>query len=169
MTARSALPSLEPPTGQVAFVVADVLTAIRSWIDLGVGPWNMWTFDERLLTVATFRGEPASFAAKVALCSVGPLTYELIEPLRGPSIWEGFLEGDTARAHHLGYYVDDIDEATDAMAAQGFAVVQTGSGFGADGDGAFAYFDTLNAFGCYFEAIVGPRALPEPEAHFPLP
>jgi methylmalonyl-CoA/ethylmalonyl-CoA epimerase len=160
---------VEPPTGQVAFVVSDLPTAIAAWIDLGIGPWNVWTFDEHLLKMRSFEGQPGSFAARVALCSVGPLTYELVEPLRGPSIWEGFVERGGARAHHLGYYVDDIEVAVSAMQERGFRAVQAGSGFGVDGDGAFVYFDTLDAYGCYFEAIVGPRALPEPEAHFPLP
>ena len=168
VTRRPVLPTVEPPTGQVAFVVADLVAAVQSWIDLGVGPWNVWTFDERMLRVMTYRGKPARFAARVGLCSVGPLTYELVEPLVGPSIWEGFLGSGAARAHHLGYYVDDIDDAIAAMAEQGFAAVQTGSGFGVDGDGAFAYFDTLEAFGCYFEAIVGPGALRDPDGHFPL-
>jgi hypothetical protein len=34
---------VEPPTGQVAFVVSDLPTAIAAWIDLGIGPWNVWT------------------------------------------------------------------------------------------------------------------------------
>jgi hypothetical protein len=72
-----------------------------------------------------------------------------------------------SRPHHLGYYVDDIDEAIAAMAQRGFEPIQTGSGFGVDGDGAFAYFDTLDVFGCYFEAILGPRALPDPKDRFP--
>lgn len=163
------LPAAEPPTGQVAFVVDDLISAVNRWMTLGVGPWNVWTFDERLLRETTYRGQPGTFAARIALCSIGPLTYELIEAVRGPSIWEGFLEGSSARPHHLGYYVDDIDEAIDAMAEHGFVVVQTGAGFGVDGDGAFAYFDTVDAYGCYFEAILGPRALPIPEEHIPLP
>ena len=44
--------------------------------------------------------------------------------------------------HHFGYYVDDIDGAITAMEAKGYPVVQSGAGFGVDGDGAFAYFDT---------------------------
>jgi methylmalonyl-CoA/ethylmalonyl-CoA epimerase len=162
-----ALPSSEPRTGQIAFVVADLRAAIDGWIALGVAPWNVWTFDESMLRVRTFKDEPGQFAAKVALCSVGPLTYELVEPTAGPSIWDGFLDGAAARPHHLGYYVDDIDDAIRAMAAQGFAAIQTGAGFGVDGDGAFAYFDTVGAFGCYFEAIASPRALPDPEARYP--
>jgi methylmalonyl-CoA/ethylmalonyl-CoA epimerase len=54
------------------------------------------------------------------------------------------------------------------MAERGFDVAQSGAGFGLDGDGASAYFDTVDAFGCYFEAIVGPKVLPQPELQFPL-
>jgi hypothetical protein len=106
---------------------------------------------------------------RVALCSIGPLTYELIESLDGPSIYEDWLGGRTSRQHHLGYYVDDIDGAIGAMAVKGYAVAQAGWGFGVDGDGAFAYFDTVDDFGFYYEAILGPRALRDPEDHVPLP
>ncbi|MEY2470238.1 MAG: methylmalonyl-CoA/ethylmalonyl-CoA epimerase [Actinomycetota bacterium] len=163
----AALPPNEPRTGQIAFVVDDLLRAIEDWIALGVGPWRIWTFDERMLASRTYRGEEGTYAARVALCSIGPLTYELIEVLSGPSIWEPFLGGRRAATHHLGYYVDNIDEAVASMAAQGFDAVQTGAGFGVDGDGAFAYFDTVDAFGCYFEAIESPGALPPPEAVLP--
>jgi hypothetical protein len=50
---------------------------------------------------------------------------------------------------------------------QGLSVVQTGAGFGFDGDGAFAYFDTTAHYGCYYEATL-PRALPNPDKHVPL-
>ena len=55
----------------------------------------------------------------VALCSIGPLTYELVESLSGPS-WDDFLKERGAGMHHFGYYVDDIDGAIDAMAAKGY-------------------------------------------------
>jgi hypothetical protein len=160
---RSPLPDNEPRTGQVAFVVDELMGAIGDWIRLGVGPWNVWTFDEQMLRSRTYGDASGTFSARIALCSIGPLTYELIEPLQGPSIWHGFRDRGRSRMHHLGYYVEDIDDAIAAMAEQGFHPVQSGAGFGVDGDGAFAYFDTLEAYGCYFEAIVGPRALPDPE------
>jgi methylmalonyl-CoA/ethylmalonyl-CoA epimerase len=53
------------------------------------------------------------------------------------------------------------------MAERGYAILQAGRGFGADGDGAYAYFDTERDFGCILEAIVGPRRMPEPERTFP--
>lgn len=115
-----------------------------------------------------YRGEQGSFAMRVALCSIGPVTYELIGSLRGPNIYDDFLEERGPGVHHLGYYVDDIDRAIEAMEAKGYRMVQAGWGFGVDGDGAFAYFDTLDDYGCYYEAILGPRALPDPEEHVPV-
>jgi hypothetical protein len=32
------LPVGEPPTGQVAFVVANLDATVRTWVDLGIGP-----------------------------------------------------------------------------------------------------------------------------------
>jgi methylmalonyl-CoA/ethylmalonyl-CoA epimerase len=162
------LPTGEPPTGQVAFVVTDLDAAVRSWLHLGIGPWTIWTFDERRLSEMRYRGEAGSFALRVALCSIGPLTYELVQSLRGPNIYEDFLDARGPGMHHLGYYVDDIDGAIAAMEAKGYQVVQAGRGFGIDGDGAFAYFDTVDDYGCYYEAILAPRALPDPEVHVPL-
>ena len=161
------LPTTEPPTGQIAFVVGDVISGVESWTTLGVGPWNVWTFDERMLRRSSYRGQSGTFAARVALCSIGPLTYELIEPLRGPSIWEEFIDRGSARPHHLGYYVDDIDTEIARMAALGYPLLQSGRGFGVDGDGAYAYFDSEAGLGCIVEAIMRPRQMPEPEYRFP--
>jgi hypothetical protein len=162
------LPHGEPPTGQVAFVVHALEDALTHWLGLGIGPWNVWTFDAKLLPRRTYRGREGSFAARVALCSIGPLTYELIESLTGPSIWDDFLCERGPGMHHFGYYVDDIDGAIEAMEAKGYPVVQTGAGFGLDDDGAFVYFDTTAHYGCYYEAIQAPRALPKPDKHVPL-
>ena len=136
--------------------------------DFGIGPWNIWNFDAERLPQRMYQGRVGTFEAVVALCSIGPLTYELIEPVAGPSIWDEFLRDRGPGMHHFGYYVDDIDGAITAMEAKGYPVVQSGAGFGVDGDGAFAYFDTTAAYGCYYEAILGPRALPDPDRHVAL-
>lgn len=167
MTEVRILPAGEPTIGQVAFVTRDLDAALARWVDLGVGPWNIFTFDDRRMSSMSYRGEPAVFSADIALCSSGPMTYEVIQPLSGPSIWEDFLGLRGEGLHHVGYYVDDIGGAIAAMTSRGYAMVQSGSGFGVDGDGAFAYFDAIEAVGCYLEAILGPTALAPPERHFP--
>jgi hypothetical protein len=69
--------------------------------------------------------------------------------------------------HHLGYYVDDVDTEIARMAALGYPLLQSGRGFGVDGDGAYAYFDSEAGLGCIVEAILLPRQMPEPEYRFP--
>jgi catechol 2,3-dioxygenase-like lactoylglutathione lyase family enzyme len=167
MTPPRILPTGEPPTGQVAFVTQNLDSAVARWVDLGIGPWNVWTFDGRLMTAMEYDGKPAQFGALVALCSIGPLTYEVIEPLSGPSIWDDFLGARGEGMHHLGYYVDDMTAAIEAMSMKGYSVVQFGAGFGIDGDGAFAYFDATAELGCYLEAILSPSALAPPQRTIP--
>jgi len=53
------------------------------------------------------------------------------------------------------------------MAAKGYALLQSGRGFGVDGDGAYAYFDTERDLGCLVEAIELPSAMPDPEYRYP--
>jgi hypothetical protein len=48
------------------------------------------------------------------------------------------------------------------MSAAGHHVIQSGRSFGADRDGAFAYFDTAEALGCILEAVEPPGRLPDP-------
>ena len=155
--------------GQVAFIVRDLERAMATWAGLAIAPWRIYTFGPERLSRMTVRGREQPHVVRLALCSVGPTTYELIEPLHGPSIYAEHLERCGEGLHHLGYYVDDIDAAEAAMAERGYEVLQAGHGFGVDGDGAYAYFDTTRDFGCILEAIVGPRRMPEPERIYPAP
>ena len=79
--------------------------------------------------------------------------YELIEPVEGPTSYHGFLDEHGEGLHRLGYFVDDIDAEIKNMESKGFALLQSGRGFGKDGTGAYAYFDTERAVGCIVEAI----------------
>lgn len=53
------------------------------------------------------------------------------------------------------------------MAAAGYEVVQAGSGFGVDGDGAYAYFDTWRDIGLSIEAVEPPGRMPDPDFVWP--
>ncbi len=155
--------------GQAALIVRDLDRAMITWVGLGIGPWRVYTFSSAQLESMTLRGREQPQVVRLALCSAGSMTYEVIEPRQGPSIYEEHLVRRGEGLHHLGYYVDDFDAAVAAMEERGYAVLQAGRGFGVDGDGAYAYFDTERDFGCVLEAIVGPRRMPEPERVFPGP
>jgi catechol 2,3-dioxygenase-like lactoylglutathione lyase family enzyme len=149
---------------QVAVVVRNLDAAMERYVrELGIGPWDVYTYGPQRLSTMTFRGAEQPYVMKLGLAYVGTTMYELIEPMQGPSIYHEHMEGRGEGLHHLGYYVPSIDDAIAEMAAQGFALLQSGRGFGMDGDGAYAYFDTEETFGCIVEAIERPRQMPEPE------
>jgi len=153
---------------QVAVVVRDLDAAMRRYADqLGIGPWDVYTYGPHRMHTMTLRGENRPYVMKLALTFIGDTMYELIESLEGPNIYEEFLNTRGEGLHHLGYYVDSIDDAIAEMAAKGYALLQSGRGFGVDGDGAYAYFDTERDLGCIVEAIELPSAMPEPEYRYP--
>ena len=153
---------------QVAVVVRDLDAAMERYAtQLGIGPWDVYTYGPHRMHTMTFRGRDQPYVMKLALAQVGSRQYELIEPLEGPTTYHEFLDERAEGLHHLGYYVDDIDAEITRMAALGHPLLQSGRGFGVDGDGAYAYFDCEAAFGCIVEAITPPRQMPEPEYTFP--
>jgi methylmalonyl-CoA/ethylmalonyl-CoA epimerase len=153
---------------QVAVVVRDLdATMERYSSQLGIGPWNVYTYGPHRLHTMSFRGSDQPYVMKLALAQVGATQYELIEPLEEPTTYHEFLEARGEGLHHLGYYVDDIDAEIARMATLGYPLLQSGHGFGVDGDGAYAYFDSEAGLGCIVEAIMRPRQMPEPEYRFP--
>ena len=149
---------------QVAVVVRDLDRAMERYTaQLGIGPWDVYTYGPHRMHTMTFRGEQRPYVMKLALGYVGATMYELIESVQGPSIYEEFLAEHGEGLHHLGYYVADIDQEIASMAAKGYALLQSGRGFGVDGDGAYAYFDTTAELGCIIEAIMLPRVMPPAE------
>lgn len=151
-----------------AVVVRDLDAAMERYTDgLGIGPWAVYTLGPDAMREMTFRGEEEGFAFTFALCEVSPITHELIQPISGPNSYEEFLAERGEGLHHLSYLVGDIDDEISRMEARGFAVLQSGRGFGEGGDGAFAYFDTERALGFILEALRLPSKLPPPERIYP--
>lgn len=112
------------------------------------------------------RGEPASYEMNIALWGEGP-QIELIEPVRGPSIYHEWLEQHGPGLHHIGMYVEDLDVGLTEMARDGHEPVQWGRGYGETGDGGFAYFDTRDLFGIYTELIEIPEVRMPPRRVYP--
>lgn len=149
---------------QVGVVVADLDRALAA--HTGLGPWSVWTYDRGAVPDLACGDEPADFAFRLALTPNDP-QLELIQPLdeRGP--YARWLAEAGPGVHHLGFVVPDVADVTRRMRRAGFEVLLSGSGYGADGGGAFAYFDTVEAVGYVTEAIERPARRREPEAVHP--
>jgi methylmalonyl-CoA/ethylmalonyl-CoA epimerase len=155
------------PVGQVGILVRDLDRALERYSSLwGLGPWAGYEYGPDTVPALTYRGEPGEYIMRIALTGSGPQV-ELIEPLQGPSIYHEWLESHTEGVHHLGIYVDSIDDAISEMDAAGYVLLQSGAGYGLDGDGGYGYFDTERDFGLVLEAIEVPRRRREPDFTWP--
>ena len=151
--------------GQVGILVRDLEEALPRYAALwpGAGPWLVYTYGPDFLPSFHYRGEPATCSMRIAL-SAGAPQIELIQPLGGgPSVYDGYGSG----FHHVGVLVESLDEATAAMTRAGYETIQWGAGYGLDGDGGFAYFDTVSELGIIVEAIEVPKRRREPELIWP--
>lgn len=153
---------------QVCVVVRDLHRAMEQyWSQLKMGPWRVYTYGSPLVKDMTYRGRPADYRMRVAFTQYGPLVFELIQPLQGPTIYDEFLERCGEGIHHFGSYVPSLDQALVQASAAGFTVTQSGRGFGVRGDGGYASLDTEDALGAVFELIEAPAERYPPEEVYP--
>ena len=153
---------------QIALVVRDLDAAMSGyWTLLGIGPWKVYTYGPPLVPTMTYRGRPQTYRMRLALTQVGDLMLELIQPLSGESIYQEHLDRKGEGLHHVGVFVPSFDEAVSEAIRRGYAVLQSGRGYGRWGDGGYAYLDTEDSLGLILELIEIPRERVPPEVEFP--
>ncbi len=169
MTVSQAGQLLDAPFQQIALVVEDLDEAVRRWQDeLRIGPWTAFRYDPSILVDMRYHGSAVEFSLRHALCWQGEVQFELVQPLEGPSIFADHLAAHGPGLHHLGKYVADHPAAVAGALAAGFEPLQSARGFGAEGDGAFAYFQPPG-IGTVVELISAPRVRRQPEFVYPAP
>ena len=162
------LPFLADGFAQTAIIVRDLDRTVEDyWQTFGVGPWHFYTYGAPLLRQQSYRGRPADYRIRIALTWFGPSRVELIEIVGGDSVYADYVAEHGFGVQHLGVLVDDMAAAIAQAEAAGIAMIQDGSGFGADGDGHFAYLDTQERFGVTIELIQRPAGRLTPEKVYP--
>jgi methylmalonyl-CoA/ethylmalonyl-CoA epimerase len=132
------LDRLAPYFFQIAYVVRDIAAA-ESWFQrlLGVPSWfrmNDMEFGED----CSFRGRPSDSAAHLSVGWLRDTQVELIEPLRGESLYREFLDEKGPGLHHVAFDVPDFDAAVGSLEASGLELLAKGRvGPGSE----FAYFE----------------------------
>lgn len=149
---------------QVAVVVKDLNRTIQNyWKMLGLGPWSIYTFAPPALTEMVIRGKPVEYSMKLAETTVGGVIIEVVEPLKGPSIYREFLEEKGSGPHHIACYkLPNVKEALTIFEKMGIAVLQSGK----FDEVEFYYLDTQKTLGVITEIVKGGRIRP-PEAYYP--
>ena len=116
---------------QVGFIVKDVEAAKKKWAEflgLEVPPTQPIGAYETTQTV--YQGQPAPEAyCWMAFFDVGPgLQLELIQPIKGPNVYQAFLEKHGPGLHHVKDVCPDeeILKQFDRLKGDGMRITQTG-------------------------------------------
>ena len=144
--ATEAAPALFPAKlSQYALVVRSLEKVSAYWQKLGFPAMDI---THGPLTDLVYRGQPGRFDQRLGWHRHGTVTWEWIEPLAGPTVYEDFLKAHGEGFHHFALDVPDIDAASAAWEARGAKIVQSGGWGekGKPGSGRFAYAAT-DAFG----------------------
>ena len=148
---------------QIGIVVRDLDRGVAAYSELlGLTDWKGYTSGPGLLRDMTYRGAEGTYSMRIALSGADPVV-ELVEPVDGPSIYEEWLAEHGEGLHHVGVEVPSIGEAVDRARAAGYEVLQSGRGYGLDGDGGFAYLDTFDDIRIIVELLEFPARRRQPE------
>jgi methylmalonyl-CoA/ethylmalonyl-CoA epimerase len=132
---------------QIGIVVKDIDETIKYYEKLfGFGPFEIRYVD---YPTATYYGKVAGYRGKRAFFFLGPIQIELIELVDGKTIHEDFLREKGEGLNHLGFRVDNIEEAKKRADELGFKVIQSFTR--PDNTGGFAYIDSDKIGGVIFE------------------
>lgn len=149
---------IEGTVCQIAEVVCDVEQAAkRYWENMRFGPWYFYDIETPELQDVYYKGQEIEEAGfKNAVCQVGHIQYELIQPGHNVEIYSKFMNETGGGLHHLKLYYKDIGNALNEFKKKGIDVLFCGK-FGSD---AFYYLDTIDEYGVYWE--IGNSPAPEP-------
>ena len=112
---------------QIAIVVKNLeLVAENYWKIFGIGPWAIFNWEAPLVYDRKYHGASVWAREKIAITQVGDVQLELVQPVDGPSIYKDWLDECGEGLHHMNFLVDDVDEAAEILAKEGFSSLQSG-------------------------------------------
>ena len=165
---KAKLHFLDNSVAQIAFVVEDLDLTVENYYKIfGIGPWHFYTYQKPFVPRMTRKGKPTDYAMRVALSYFGTMRIELIEQVKGDTVYTDFIKEHGYGIQHLGVLVDDMKTALAQAEAVGIKMIMDGAGFGPDDDGHYAYLDTEKYIGTTIELIQRPKGRREPEKIFP--
>lgn len=137
---------------QIGVVVRDLDKAIEYYQSLGIGPFRSVS---ATVTERKVRGVPNdSWKFRLSVADMGPVQFELVQPVAGDTLHKEYLEKKGEGINHLGINVDDIEKAQAELEKKGLKVIYSVRFLG--GGGA-AYFDTGEVGGVLFELMQFPK------------
>ncbi|KAH8586656.1 hypothetical protein B0O99DRAFT_643913 [Bisporella sp. PMI_857] len=97
-------------------------------LSLGIGPFQIHTFNSETVTNQTFRRKPTAFELKVCFATQGSIVFEITQPVSGHSIMTEFFRRHDEGIHHIAFDCNRIApaERKAEFERRGFGLVQSG-------------------------------------------
>ncbi len=109
----------------VGAVVEDADRAIKHFEGLGIGPFKL--HQKRPSLDRFLYGKPVLDVKTAAWSApLGPIEFELIQPICGESLQREFLRRHGEGINHIAFFVDDLDKEVTELTKKGFKVVSSG-------------------------------------------
>jgi len=132
---------------QIAYVVNDAAAAAERWAeDFGAGPFYL---AERIaVSDVIYRGSPGEYDHSSAYGQWGNIMLELVQDhgIGASVVRDSYAAGKTG-LHHLAYFVEDLNNATEKLANMGFELAMSAKA----GDTRFNFIDARSLMGHFIE------------------
>lgn len=139
---------------QVAFVVKNLAEAIEVYSErYGIGPWKVSEISSKTVTDIYKHDNITKFSYKIAMCDIGEIEWELVEPLDDKSIYSDFLKEKGPGLHHFAFDVKNYEDAVDELKAKGKKILSSGNWQGTK----FTHFATEDDLGFVIELFKFPE------------
>jgi methylmalonyl-CoA/ethylmalonyl-CoA epimerase len=105
----------------LAIVVKDIDKTIERLQSLGIGPFKSTsvTVKEKPL----FHGKPSDAEVRESKTVIGGLEIELLQPVKGESPFQEFLDSKGEGIHHIAFAVDDLEKELTKLTKQGATIL----------------------------------------------
>jgi methylmalonyl-CoA/ethylmalonyl-CoA epimerase len=139
MDTKETVSSMFGKLEHVGVVVKDIEKTVKFLNSLGFGSPK----DSESMFEIPFKGEvrgtPMEWRVGIYNIMMGDIELELLQPLEGQDLLREYLDNVGEGIHHIGFATDDIEKATERMAAMGIKKIM-----GAPGPkgGGFGYYET---------------------------
>jgi methylmalonyl-CoA/ethylmalonyl-CoA epimerase len=124
---------------QYALVVRNVKEVSSYYESLGFGGMPI---DHNISVNRLYRGQPGRFEMYLGWWHWGDVTFEWIQSLVGPSVYDEYLKAHGEGFHHFAFEVRDMGEAIKLLEARGAPVAQSGGWDSPSSKGRFAYMNS---------------------------
>lgn len=133
---------------QIGVIVKDARAAAKLLESIfRIGPFQIL---ERPLEEIIYKGKKQTFQITNGLAFLGATQIELIQVISGECCQAEFLRRTGGGLHHIGLFVDDMDEELVKAKEHGIEILQTGTAVGAI---RWAYLDTEAKYGIVIELM----------------